>query len=334
MVAEIVLALLGAQGVVYEGGEGPGRGKHVVLLAGDEEYRSEESLPMLGKLLAVRHGFRCTVLFSTSRTTGEIDPDEQTHVPGLAALDSADFVVVAWRFRELPDADMEHFVRYVESGKPLLAIRTATHAFHYTRHKESRYAKWSFDCAEWPGGFGQQLLGDTWVSHHGAHGSQSTRGVADPAAKEHPILRGVKDVWGPTDVYGISRLLPSDTVVLRGQVLDGMTPDSKPVAGKQNEPMMPLLWTRERAVGATTQRFVTSTIGAATDLECADLRRAFVNAVYWGLRMEEKIDPAASVDVVGDYAPSKFGFGTWKRGVKPSDHELPKTPQPPQTPKK
>lgn len=310
-------------GLVFPGGDGPGKGNHVVLLAGDEEYRSEESLPMLAKVLSVRHGFRCTVLFSLDRATGEINPDEQTFIPGLAALDSADFVICAWRFRELPDADMKHFVDYVEAGKPLLAIRTATHAFAYSRNKQSPYAKWSFDSGEWPGGFGQQVLGDTWVSHHGDHGSQSTRGVPDPAAAAHPILRGVTDVWGPTDVYGIERLLPTDTVVLRGQVLEGMTPASAPVAGERNEPMMPLLWTRERTLGATTQRAITSTIGAAIDLQSEGLRRAFVNAVYWGLRMEAQIDPKRSVEPVGRYEPSMFGFGSWQRGVRPEQHALP-----------
>ncbi|MSR47543.1 MAG: hypothetical protein EXS13_10865 [Planctomycetes bacterium] len=315
-------------GLVFEGGVGPGKGKHVVLLAGDEEYRSEESLPMLAKVLAVRHGFRCTVLFSLDRATGEINPDEQTNIPGLAALDSADFAVCAWRFRELPDADMKHFVEFVEAGKPLLALRTATHAFAYSRNKESPYAQWSFDSGKWPGGFGQQFLGDTWVSHHGHHGVQSTRGVPEQNHQqqdhhEHPILRGVTDVWGPTDVYGIVRLLPTDTVVLRGQVLEGMTPDSKPVAGALNEPMMPLLWTRERAVGGKMQRLITSTIGAAIDLKSEGLRRAFVNTVYWGLGMEAAIDPKSSVEPVGAYEPSMFGFGTWKRGVKVADHALP-----------
>ncbi len=312
--------------LVFQGGEGPGKGKHVVMLAGDEEYRSEEALPMLGKLLAVRHGFKCTVLFSLDRATGEINPDEQTHIPGLAALDGADAAVLFWRFRELPDADMKHFVDFLEAGKPLLAIRTSTHAFAYSRNQASPYARFSFDSGEWDGGFGRQLLGDTWISHHGHHGSQSTRGVVEPANASHPILRGVADVWGPTDVYGIVHLRPTDTVLLRGAVLDGMRPDSKPVAGAQNEPMMPLLWTRERPHGAATQRFVTSTIGAATDLASEDLRRAFINSIYWGLRMEAQIPAKSDATLVGDYAPSPFGFGTWKRGVKPSDHALPVEP--------
>jgi len=317
-------------GLVFAGGSGPGAGKHVVLLAGDEEYRSEEALPMLASILAVRHGFRCTVLFSTNPESGAIDPDEQTHVPGLDALDHADLVLVFWRFRELPDADMKHFVDYVESGRPLIALRTTTHAFAYERHPESPYARWSFDSDAWPGGFGRQIVGDTWIRHHGEHGSQSTRGVIEPRNASHPILRGVRDVWGPTDVYAIEHLLPSDVVLLRGQVLAGMEPDDPPVEGPLNQPMMPLLWAREREVAAAPdgtprpkQRVVGSTIGASVDLRCEDLRRALVNAAYWCLRLEAALPERADVTLVGGYEPSSFGFGKARKGVLPRDLALP-----------
>jgi len=316
-------------GVVYEGGRGPGAGRHIVLLAGDEEYRSEEALPMLARILAVRHGFRCTVLFPIDPATGAIDPDQQTNVPGLEALDSADMAVMFWRFRELPDADMKHVVDFVEAGKPLLAIRTSTHAFHCRRNPDSPYARWSFDSTKWPGGFGQQVLGDTWVSHHGAHGSQSTRGVIEPENAAHPILRGVKDVWGPTDVYGIIRLLPTDKVLLRGQVVSGMSPTDPPLDGPQNAPMMPLLWVRERPAkdpSRPAQRIITSTIGASVDLQCADLRRAFVNACYFGLRLEDRIPEQSDVELVGDYQPTFYGFGAAKKGVRPHDYALPPRP--------
>ncbi|MFT7486773.1 MAG: putative heme-binding domain-containing protein, partial [Candidatus Paceibacteria bacterium] len=89
--------------IVFEGGDGPGKGKHVVLIAGDEEYRSEEALPMLARILSQRHGFRCTVLFSTDKENGEINPEEQTYIPGIEVLDDADMMVCFLRFRELPD---------------------------------------------------------------------------------------------------------------------------------------------------------------------------------------------------------------------------------------
>lgn len=314
MLGELILALVLARATPQDarvlelaGGEGPGAGRHVVLVAGDEEYRSEEALPMLAQVLAARHGFRCTVSFAIDPQSGAIDPTASHSQAGLAALDTADLLVLFTRFREWPDEDMAHFARYVESGKPIVGIRTATHAFQYTRTLESPYACYDWRSEAWPGGFGRQVLGETWVSHHGAHGSQSTRGVLEPPQAAHPILRGVRDLWGPTDVYGI-RELPADAVVLvRGQVLEGMTRDSKPVEGPQNSPMMPLVWLRERKLGGgVTQRIVCSTIGASVDLECEDLRRLLVNAVYWGLAMD--VPEKANAAPVTPYAPTSFGF--------------------------
>ena len=112
---------------------GLGHGKHIVFLSGDEEYRSEESLPMLARILAVRHGFKCTVLFAVNPADHTIDPLILTNLPGMEALDSADLCVMALRFRELPDAQMRHFVNYLNSGKPIVALRTSTHAFAYER---------------------------------------------------------------------------------------------------------------------------------------------------------------------------------------------------------
>ena len=116
-------------GVVFEGREGSGRGKHIVLVSGDEEYRSEEGLPQLTKILARRHGFKCTVLFAIDKNDGTINPNQNDNIPGLEALDSADLLILFTRFRKLPDEQMRHVVDYVESGRPIIGMRTATHAF-------------------------------------------------------------------------------------------------------------------------------------------------------------------------------------------------------------
>jgi type 1 glutamine amidotransferase len=305
-----------ARWIAYPGGSGPGEGKHVVLVSGDEEYRSEEALPCLGKILAERHGFRCTVLFALDPETGEIAPDEQTNVPGLEALATADLAVVFLRFRELPDASMRHFVDYVESGKPLVGILTATHAFQYSRDPESSYARYDWRSEAWPGGFGRQVLGETWVAHHGAHGSESTRGVV--VAPDHPIARGVSGAWGPTDVYAVRELPPDATVIVEGEVVAGMGPDDPAVEGAKNDPRMPILWTREQG----GRRVVCSTLGAASDLASEGSRRLFVNACYWALGMEDAIRADASVEPVGAYDPTPFGFGGYRRGVRPADHAL------------
>ncbi len=302
------------EGAVFEGRDGPGQGKHVVLLAGDEEYRSEECLPMLARILAERHGFKCTVLFSMNPADGTIDPINQTNVPGMEVLAQADLVICQFRFRELPDADMKHFVDYLQAGKPVIALRTATHAFAYSRNKQSSYAKWSFDSREWPGGFGQQVLGETWVNHHGDHGSESTRGVVDGLNAKHPVLRGVKDVWGPSDVYGIVHLKPTDTVLLHGLTLKGMKPEDPPNYGKS---LMPIVWVRETTwENGRTTRALTSTIGAAVDFASEDLRRLIVNACFWMTGLE--VPARADARPVGEYRPTYFGFGKFTKGVKPA----------------
>lgn len=308
----------------YPGGEGPGAGKHIVLIAGDDEYRSEETMPMLAKILSERHGFRCTVLFPIDPADNTIKPDFQENIPGMQSIDSADLLILGLRFRQLPDTDMKHFVDYVNAGKPIIGIRTSTHAFNYKADaKESPYANYSFDSKEWPGGFGQQVLGDTWISHHGNHGDESCRGIVNESQKSNPILKGVTDVWGPTDVYGIRHLPATATVLLYGQVLDGMQPDSKPVVGAKNEPMMPLAWTKDFvSKSGKTARIFATTMGSSTDFQNESLRRLIVNAAYWAVGMEDKIPAAADVDFVDPYKPTNFGFGSYTKGVKPSAYNL------------
>jgi hypothetical protein len=304
--------------VVYDGSSGPGAGKHIVLVSGDEEYRSEEALPQLGRILATHHGFKCTVLFAIG-ADGTIDPNRSDNIPGLEALRSADLMIIATRFRDLPDDQMKEIVRYTESGRPIIGMRTATHAFNIKPGKT--YAKYSFNSTEPDGGFGRQVLGETWIDHHGHHGRESTRGIIAEGATNHPIVRGIADgdIWGPTDVYKVRLPLPGDCKPLvLGQVLKGMKPTDEPVAGKKNDPMMPIAWvkTYTGAEGKTARVFAT-TMGAATDLESEGLRRLLVNASYWAVGLEDKIPAKSNVDLVGPYHPRPFGFGSFEKGVSP-----------------
>ncbi|MFA5190186.1 MAG: ThuA domain-containing protein [Verrucomicrobiia bacterium] len=318
-----------AAGVVYEGKDGPGKGKHVVLLSGDEEYRSEEAMTLLGRILAVHHGFKCTVLYSIDPKTGEIDPTVKNNIPGIEALDTADMCVMSLRFRELPDEQMKHFVDYLNAGKPILALRTSTHAFAYSKDSKSAYAKFDWKNKDWPGGFGRQVLGETWVAHHGWHAHEATLGVVELSAKDHPILRGVTQVFGPTDVYTANP--PADcTIIMRGQVLTGMKPTDPPVVGKQkptdkfekNNPMQPVVWLRNYTGEAgKTSKIVTTTMGCAADLQSEGFRRLLVNACYWALGLEDKISANSSVESIGQYQPP-FGFGKFVKGMKPTDLQL------------
>jgi type 1 glutamine amidotransferase len=327
-----ILALLlvspvvaGDEWVVYQGGNGPGHGKNVVLISGDEEYRSEEGLPQLAKILAKHHGFTCTVLFAIGKD-GTIDPNRNDNIPGLEALRKADLMIIAARFRDLPEEQMKEIDDYVQSGRPIIGMRTATHAFNFKDGKR-KYARYSFNSKEWDGGFGRQVLGETWISHHGHHAHESTRGIIAAGETGHPIMRGIKDgdVWGPTDVYGVHLPLPGDSKPLvLGQVVADMTPTGKPVEGKKNDPMMPVAWAKTfTGESGKPARVFTTTMGAATDLESAGVRRMLINAVYWAVGLDDKIKAESDVSLVGEYKPRPFGFNGAAKGVKPEAHVAP-----------
>ena len=307
-----------AAGIVLQGTQGVGTGKHIVLVSGDEEYRSEEALPQLAKILAIRHGFKCTVLFAIDPADETINPARRDNIPGLEALDNADLMIIFTRFRDLPDDQMKHIAKYVHWSKPIVAMRTATHAFELKG--SSSYTRYSWNSKGWEGGFGRQVLGETWIDHHGRHGKQSTRGVLAPGQEQHPILRGVGDIWGPSDVYKVRLPLPGDSQpLILGQVVEGMSPQDPPVRGPQNQPMMPIAWVKTFQGRVSSARVFVTTMGAAQDLENEGLRRLLVNGCYWALGMEDKIPARANVEVVGKYKPRPFGFGGFAKGIRPAD---------------
>ena len=317
--------------VVYEGGDGPGKGKHIVLISGDEEYRSEEVMPMLGQILAEHHGFKCTVLFSLAEE-GTIDPNNQSNIPGLSALDSADLMIMALRFRKPPPEDMRHIDDYIQAGKPVIGLRTSTHAFSGIKGKYEKYNN-GYGGPEWKEGFGREILGEKWISHHGHHGRESTRGIITDEARSHPIVSGIQagEIWGTTDVYGVRLPLPAgcQTIAL-GQVLAGMEKDDQAVEGRKNDPMMPVAWTKTyTTVDGKTGRVFTTTMGASGDFVATGLRRLVVNATYWCLGMEDEIKPDSNIDFVMDFTPTGFGFkredGYWSDiGRRPADYVLKK----------
>lgn len=314
--------------------KGEAKGKHVVLLAGDEEYRSEEAMPMLAKILSELHGFKTTVLFSVDKD-GFIDANNQASLTHPEALDSADAIIMLIRFRHWPDDVMKHFHDAVQRGVPIVGLRTATHAFNM--EPNSTYGAWAWNNAE--GGFGRLILGETWVSHWGKHRAEATKGVLEASAKDHPILRGVTELFGTTDVYEAAP--PADSVILaRGQVLSGMELGSAPADYRKktkagidqavNEPMMPVAWAREvKNEAGKTNKILCTTMGAASDLTNESLRRLVINGVHWGLGIE--VPASADVNYVGEFKPlmygtkdsadlaDPYGFRGFKRGVKPAD---------------
>jgi hypothetical protein len=231
------------------------------------------------------------------------------------------------RFRNWPDGTMSRFDRRLRAGTPIVALRTSTHAFNGFP-KGSPWESWNYNNQ---GGFGKRVLGETWVTHWGRHKVEATRGVIEPSQRDNPLLRGITSIFGDTDVY--EAYPPSDaTVLVRGVVLKSLSPDSEPAdyrkvraTDKQeqgvNDPPMPVVWTRmHKNQGGTTNRILTTTMGAATDLESEGLRRLVVNGVYWGLGMD--VPANADVTYVDEYAPSFYGFDGFRKGLHASDFEL------------
>jgi len=313
----------------YEAGDGPGKDKFVVLLSGDHEYRSEEALPALGKILAVHHGFKCRVLFAIDPKTGEIKPDRPNNFPGIEALKDADLLIIATRFASPPAEQMKYIDDYLKSGKPVIGMRTATHGFKTGGDYKHYSNGYNGDKKEWKGGFGRLVLGEKWISHHGGHKREATGGLVAKDAKDHPIARGIKDrdVWGNTDVYGVRLPLPGDSKpIILGAVLTGMKVDDPIKEGNKNNPMMPVGWTKSYQVpGGKKGRVFNTTMGSSSDLVSEGARRMLVNATYWAVGLEDKIPATGTkVDIVGEFHPTMYGFGNYQKGRKPAFYDLKK----------
>ena len=279
------------------GKDQPGKGKSIVLVAGDEEYRTEESMPMLAKILSQKHGFECKVLFPWDKTGKYIDPNNQQGVRGWHHLKDADLMIIGTRFRQPSPEEAKHVTAFLNAGKPVIGIRTATHAFT---------GKGDFGGEISYGQFGPLIMGEGWVSHHGKHKGEGARGIVETEHAAHPILKGVTDVFGPSDVYGIRRLTEKDTILMRGAVTATLDPDSSFVDAK-NDPMQPLAWLHPYVApnGKKGTTFCT-TMGASVDLVSEDLRRMLVNAAYF--LTGQKVPENADVAYVDPFYPSFFGF--------------------------
>ena len=305
----------------FEGKEGVGKGKKIVLLSGDEEYRSEESNPMLAKILSQRFGYDCTVLFSMSDDGQYIDPNNQKSMVGIEALKNADLMIIGTRFRQLDDEAYSILGDYLNAGKPVLAYRTATHAFR---------GKGETDGFQWQQ-FGPKIVGEGWVNHHGRHKVEGTRGVIEEKNRNHAILQGVQNVFGPSDVYGVKKVTPENSsILLRGQVTETLAADSKPVAAK-NQPMQPLAWLRNYTApnGKTQGQAFGTTMGASVDFLNEDLRRLVVNASLFLTGAE--VPKKANVEPIDKFEPTFYSFIKKKnyyqeRNLKPQDYKLGSSP--------
>ena len=315
-----------AEWLTFRGIQGPGKGKQVVLISAEQEYRSEQSMPMLAKVLAEHHGFNCTVLFGVNPQglvdptmpvypkKGEEDKFQSHSILGLEHLDKADLVIFFTRLLTLPEDQQRMIVEYLDSGKPIMGLRTANHGFR---------GSLPYRIDERQIRFGEDVLGGTFQGHHGNWHQDSTRGDLVESMRSHPVLTGVHKIWGPSDVYRTfkegGQLPEGCTALVYGQPLIGREPGG---AANPNKEPLPIVWIKNWTTSSGAKaRVFHSTMASAKDLESAGLRRLLVNAVYWCTELEEQITADRSVEIVGDYHPLASGFNYEQLGVRPQKPE-------------
>lgn len=227
---------------------------HVVFVTGDDEYKSEETMPAMAKVLEAKHGMRCTVLYA--RPT----PQTKDNIEGLEALKTADLMVMYLRFRALPDDQLKFILDYADSGKPMVGLRTSTHAFLYPR--ESPHAVLN-------DGFGKRVWGQRWIRHHG-HTSSTDVAIA-PGEENHPILRGVEKSFHVRSwLYEVLPLEGDARPLLMGRAVKPEGKDASP---------QPVAWTKTHN-GA---RVFFTTLGHPEDFEAPSMRTLLINGIRWAL---------------------------------------------------
>jgi putative membrane-bound dehydrogenase-like protein len=304
---------LSANPVVYKAGNSS-KGKHLVFVASDHEYRAEETLPALARILAVHHGFDCTVLFGLNKE-GEIEAGA-SNIPGLEVLKDADGMVIFTRFLALPADQMKHIDDYLNRAGPVVGLRTSTHGFNYKDEKDPYYKyHFRYTGKDYQSGFGHQVLGQSWVGHYGRNHQQSTRIDIIPEKKKHPILRGVSKVHVQAGGYNAEAQKDWDILTM-AQPLMTMKPDG---AADKTKPPMASEWTRYyKGKNGKKGRVFTSLYGASEDILNPGYRRMIINGVYWTLSLENQIKPDSKIDFVGAYKPTTFKNRGEVKGLKPS----------------
>ena len=287
---------------------------HVVFVTGDEEYRSEESMPMLGKILKRELGAKISLCYAVD-SLGFVNPNVTDHIQGLEALKTADLMVLFTRFRALPENELRYIADYVESGKPIVGFRTATHAFKY----EDGHPLYFYN-DEWP----TKVFGQKWITHHGhfSDGQDPLTQVSLVKNDTSKILNGVAPFkafsWlyhvdgGSYKLYGDSKPLLIGRSLRSKHEMEGRL-DEFPLEN-------PVTWTKTYtgSQGKKARVFFT-TLGHPYDFKEESMRKLALNGIYWALGREDEIPPdGVHVAIEGSYDPNNSGFGEkFKKNLRP-----------------
>jgi nicotinamidase-related amidase/type 1 glutamine amidotransferase len=228
--------------------------RHVALVISEPEYRTEETLPTFAES-NLRRDHRLTMVFGSAS-----EPDQ---LPGIEQIADADVLVLSVRRRTPPRGQLQVVRDFVSSGKPVVGIRTANHAFSLRKPLKIAGGEKAGDASSWPT-LDADLFGGSYTNHYGPEQKPVISFVSEQAS--HPILQGVetKPFVSDGSLYVVSPVDAKAKVLLSGEI-----------PGQKAEPVA---WTFTREDGG--QSFYTS-LGAAGDFETEAFVRLLNNAIRW-----------------------------------------------------
>ena len=226
---------------------------HVAIVMSEDEYKTNETLPAFARKY-LGTDFRVSLLFGRD--------DDLNNVPGLEALDEADLLLVSVRRRTLPAAQLDRIRKFIAAGKPVVGIRTASHAFSLRNNAPppDGHAAWTE--------FDREVLGGNYQNHLGQPKDDGPFVYARvKSSVDHPILTGLQktEFKVGTSLYQNDPIAASATTLLMGR-FDGV------------EKQHPVAWTFSRKDGGKT--FYTS-LGGVTDFAMPEFQRLLLNGIYW-----------------------------------------------------
>lgn len=215
----------------------------VCILSGCDTYNSEASLPPFQKFLEANYNVQCT------RVVKQAVDD----LPGLERLDDCDVAFVFIKRMQLQGEQLEQFKKYATSGRPIVAVRTASHAVQTWLE------------------FDKEVLGGNYKSHHPV--GRVTRISVTSAGSAHPILAGVELTTVNDALY--KNVGHADDIQV---LLEGTIP---------GQPTEPLAWTRDYQEG----RIFYTSLGADDTFITPAYRRMLANALFWTARRDVQLKP-------------------------------------------
>jgi type 1 glutamine amidotransferase len=221
---------------------------HIVFIAAEDEYNAAQTLPLFAHELQSKYNLDCKVLYGSEK--------RREGIVGLESLKKADLLVLYVRRRALPTEQMKYLRDWFDSGKPLVALRTSSHAFDTKGRVPA-------GCEDWRT-FDHDVLGCNYHNHY----KDEARTTVTVAAgiENHPILKGIHTPFeSPSSLYMTSPLAQSAT-----QLLIGSIPNREPE---------PVAWTNKYK----NARIFYTSLGSIDDFDNEIFRKLLVNAVFWAL---------------------------------------------------